>query len=267
MLPDPLHPAVVHLPIALAILVPLVAAVRTRWRRGSAIVPVRGWAFVVLLQVLLVGTAWLAIETGEDQEERVEKVVAERHIEDHEERAERLLIGRRRRAARDRRWSRAGPHRRHRASHSASSSRSAWPVRRGRRTQRRCARLPARRGGGLHEGRTARLSRERSEVDRAAFGRERRLEDRLGQRRVRVAGGGDLARRRLERERERQLRDQLGRAVADDVRAHDLPVAGLGEDLREACRSARRRAPCPRRRTGSGRRAARRRSARAPAPR
>jgi uncharacterized membrane protein len=37
-------------------------------------------------------SAWLATETGEDEEERVEKVVAERHIEDHEERAERLLI-------------------------------------------------------------------------------------------------------------------------------------------------------------------------------
>jgi hypothetical protein len=54
--------------------------------------PERGWAFVVLLQLLLVGSAWLAVQTGEDQEERVERVVAERRIEDHEERAERLLV-------------------------------------------------------------------------------------------------------------------------------------------------------------------------------
>jgi uncharacterized membrane protein len=92
MLPDPLHPAVVHLPIALALLVPLVAffallAARAGW------LPTRAWAFVVLLQACLVASAWVAMETGENEEERVERVVAERHIEAHEERAERLLWG------------------------------------------------------------------------------------------------------------------------------------------------------------------------------
>jgi hypothetical protein len=90
MLPDPLHPAVVHLPIALALLAPLAAllvalAIRVGW------VPARAWAAVVLLQALLVGSAWLAIETGEDQEERVEDAVGERHIHEHEEAAERFL--------------------------------------------------------------------------------------------------------------------------------------------------------------------------------
>ena len=51
----------------------------------------RTWVVVLLLQAWLVGFAWMAIETGEDQEERVERVVAERHIEEHEERAERFL--------------------------------------------------------------------------------------------------------------------------------------------------------------------------------
>ena len=91
MLPDPLHPAIVHLPIALALLVPLVALFALAATR-LGFLPVRGWVFVALVQGLLVGSAWLALETGEDQEERVEKVVAERHIEDHAERAERLLI-------------------------------------------------------------------------------------------------------------------------------------------------------------------------------
>lgn len=92
MLPDPLHPAVVHLPIALALLVPLVALFALAATR-LGFLTARSWAFVVLLQALLVGSAWLAMETGEEEEERVEEVVAERHIEDHEERAERLLIG------------------------------------------------------------------------------------------------------------------------------------------------------------------------------
>ena len=53
--------------------------------------PARTWALIVFLQALLVGSGWLALETGEDQEDRVERVVAERHIETHEEDAERFL--------------------------------------------------------------------------------------------------------------------------------------------------------------------------------
>lgn len=90
MMPDPLHPAVVHLPIALAILVPGFAllallAIQRGW------LPARSWALIPVLQVLLLGSGWLALETGQQQEERVERVVAERHIDAHEEAAERFL--------------------------------------------------------------------------------------------------------------------------------------------------------------------------------
>jgi len=88
-IPDPLHPAVVHLPIALAVLMPLLAVLAGLAIR-QGFVPARTWAAVVLLQAILVGSSWYALETGEDQEERVEEVVAERHIEEHEEAAERL---------------------------------------------------------------------------------------------------------------------------------------------------------------------------------
>ena len=92
MLPDPHHPAVVHLPIALALLVPLLAFFALLASRLDFL-PERAWVFVVLLQALLVGSAWLATETGEAEDERVEKVVAEHHIHAHHERAERLMIG------------------------------------------------------------------------------------------------------------------------------------------------------------------------------
>ena len=91
MLPDPLHPAIVHLPIALAILTPGFAILGI-WLIAKGWLPPRGWSLVVLLQALLVGFGGLAIETGEDQEDRVERVVAEQHIEAHEEAAERFLI-------------------------------------------------------------------------------------------------------------------------------------------------------------------------------
>ncbi len=90
MLPDPLHPAVVHFPIALAALVPLLAVLAIV-AIGRRFLPPRSWWLIVVLQALLVGSAWFATETGEDQEERVERVVAEGLIEEHEQAAERFL--------------------------------------------------------------------------------------------------------------------------------------------------------------------------------
>lgn len=90
MMPDPLHPAVVHLPIALAILVPIFAALAIL-AIHNGFLPVRSWGAVVLLQLMLVASTWLAVETGEAQEERVEGVVAEQYVESHEEAAERFL--------------------------------------------------------------------------------------------------------------------------------------------------------------------------------
>jgi uncharacterized membrane protein len=90
MLPDPLHPAVVHLPIALAILLPGLAVLGL-FLIYKGVIPSRSWALIVLLQAILVGSGWLALETGEDEEDRVERVVAERFIEAHEEAAERFM--------------------------------------------------------------------------------------------------------------------------------------------------------------------------------
>jgi len=90
MLPDPLHPAVVHLPIALSVLIPLLTAgialaIRQGWLER------RTWALVVIANLLLVGLVLLARETGEDTADRVEKVVDKRYIGEHAEAAEWLL--------------------------------------------------------------------------------------------------------------------------------------------------------------------------------
>lgn len=90
MLPDPLHPAVVHLPIALAVLIPALAMLAILLIHKGFLSP-RHWASIVLLQALLVGSGWLALETGEADEERAERVVAERHIETHEGAAKRFM--------------------------------------------------------------------------------------------------------------------------------------------------------------------------------
>jgi uncharacterized membrane protein len=90
MLPDPLHPAMVHLPIALSIIVPLLAVLATA-AIATRFIGRRVWTLVVLLQALLAGSAWLAMETGEREEDRVERVVAERWIESHEEAAKTVV--------------------------------------------------------------------------------------------------------------------------------------------------------------------------------
>lgn len=90
MLPDPLHPALVHLPLALAVLTPALALLAMLAMRVGFL-PARAWVAVVLLQALMLGSAWAAQETGEAEEERALRVVAERHIEDHEEAAEWFL--------------------------------------------------------------------------------------------------------------------------------------------------------------------------------
>lgn len=87
MLPDPLHPALVHFPIVFGMLLPVVALVTVAFIRKGA--PARtSWVWAVLLSAALAASAWLAVETGEDQEEAVERVVAEAAIHEHEEAAE-----------------------------------------------------------------------------------------------------------------------------------------------------------------------------------
>ena len=91
MIPDPLHPAIVHYPIVLATLLPLAAVV-------ALILIAKGghtrktWAFVVVLSAMLALASYVAVKTGELEEDVVEEVVAEEPIHEHEEAGERLLI-------------------------------------------------------------------------------------------------------------------------------------------------------------------------------
>lgn len=91
MLPDPLHPALVHFPIVLMVLLPI-AAIGALWaiRRGTA--PRKAWALPVAFAAGLTLSAWVSAQSGEAQEERVEDVVGEAAIHDHEEAADRFLV-------------------------------------------------------------------------------------------------------------------------------------------------------------------------------
>lgn len=83
----PLHPQIVHLPLALSLLLPLIAVVVIAAIRGQK-VSAPAWLLVAGLQVLATASGYLAMETGEDEEKVVEKVVGKKNLHDHEERAE-----------------------------------------------------------------------------------------------------------------------------------------------------------------------------------
>lgn len=90
-MPNPLHPAVVHFPLVLAVLFPFVAAVAL-WAYRRPEVGRAAWIGLAAMALLLAGSAWFSIETGQRQEETVESVVAESVINGHEEAAEGFLV-------------------------------------------------------------------------------------------------------------------------------------------------------------------------------
>jgi uncharacterized membrane protein len=83
----PLHPALVHLPLGIAMVLPLVAfglALAVLTRR----LPRGAFAILLALQALLVASGLLSMNLGERDSKRVERLVSERLVEVHEERAE-----------------------------------------------------------------------------------------------------------------------------------------------------------------------------------
>jgi hypothetical protein len=79
------------MPIALTVLAPLVA-IGALWaiRRGAQFR--RAWGFAVGMLAMLIASGWVAQQTGEREEEKVERVVSENAIERHEEAADGFLV-------------------------------------------------------------------------------------------------------------------------------------------------------------------------------
>ena len=86
----PLHPALVHLPLGLAFVIPALAA-GFAWAIWKGRIRPRAWLVIVILQGLLLGGGLLAMNTGEREGERVEAVVPEQAIERHELLAEQFV--------------------------------------------------------------------------------------------------------------------------------------------------------------------------------
>lgn len=91
MLPNPLHPAVIHFPIVLALLLPIFAAAAL-WAIRRGVSSTRAWAVPVAVAAALTLSSLVAVRTGSAQEDRVESVVSESVLHDHEEAGERFLV-------------------------------------------------------------------------------------------------------------------------------------------------------------------------------
>jgi hypothetical protein len=91
MIPNPLLAAVVHFPFVLMVILPIVATIAL-WtiRRGA--VARKAWVVPLATAAALTLSGWVAVETGEREEEKVEAVVAESALHRHEEAAERFLL-------------------------------------------------------------------------------------------------------------------------------------------------------------------------------
>jgi len=85
----PLHPIVVHFPIAVGMLLPVFGLgfwllIRTE------VLPKKAWIVVTALALFYLGTAFMAEEMGERDEGAVERVVGEEAMKRHEEAGERM---------------------------------------------------------------------------------------------------------------------------------------------------------------------------------
>lgn len=87
----PLHPVVVHFPIVLSVLLPVIALVALRAiRRGAP--PRAAWGIPLAFAAALAVSSYVALKTGENEEDTAKKVVSRSAIHEHEEASERFMI-------------------------------------------------------------------------------------------------------------------------------------------------------------------------------
>ena len=88
------HPMLVHIPIALALLAPFAGGLALLLTHNQPRMGRTAWISLVVGQVLLVGTIYAALATGENDEEYLSAAEPANHavIHEHEERAEFFFI-------------------------------------------------------------------------------------------------------------------------------------------------------------------------------
>jgi uncharacterized membrane protein len=87
----PFHPIVVHFPLALTFIMPVLIIVFALMIKMNKMQP-QTWLIIIGLQLAVVISGYVALESGEAEEDKVEKVVGKKLIHEHEEAAE-IFVG------------------------------------------------------------------------------------------------------------------------------------------------------------------------------
>jgi len=87
----PFHPLIVHFPLALTFIMPILIIVFAVMIKMNKMQP-QMWLIIIGLQVAVVVTGYVALESGENEEDKVEKIVGKKLIHEHEEAAE-IFVG------------------------------------------------------------------------------------------------------------------------------------------------------------------------------
>lgn len=87
----PLHPMIVHFPLAVTFLLPILILIFA-WMIKTKKMKAASWLVIIFLQLSVVVSGYVAIETGENEEDRVEKVVSKKLIHEHED-ASKVFVG------------------------------------------------------------------------------------------------------------------------------------------------------------------------------
>lgn len=87
----PFHPLIAHFPLILATLLPILVLIFAYMIKVEKMTP-RGWVLIIGLQLVTTITGYIALETGENEEAAVQKVVEKTYIQQHESSAE-VFVG------------------------------------------------------------------------------------------------------------------------------------------------------------------------------
>ena len=87
----PFHAMIIHFPLALTFIMPLLILVFAFMLRSNKMSH-KAWLIIIGLQIMTTVTGYIALDSGEDEEQMVEKVVNKKFIHEHEEAAE-IFVG------------------------------------------------------------------------------------------------------------------------------------------------------------------------------
>jgi uncharacterized membrane protein len=87
----PLHPMLVHLPLALTFVLPFLIVIFAFLIKMNKMTP-KGWLIIIGLQLTVVLTGYISLETGKNEEQAVSKVLDRKLIHAHEE-AAKIFVG------------------------------------------------------------------------------------------------------------------------------------------------------------------------------